>query len=110
MATTEAVRRFTQGAFPVDDPVQALMRDHDLIRKLAGKYLDTSSPEVKKQAATQLVQALRTHSRLEEGVFYPAVRRVDPNLVARFEEDHLDVDDMLVPQLRFRVALGDNSI
>jgi hemerythrin superfamily protein len=35
------------------------------------------------------------HSRLEEGVFYPGVRRVDPNLIARFEEDHLAVDDLL---------------
>ena len=28
-------------------------------------------------------------------MFYPGVRRVDPNLIARFEEDHLAVDDLL---------------
>lgn len=95
MATIEAFRQRTQATFPVDDPIQALLRDHDLIRKLADKYLTTSSRDVKTQAATQLVQAIHTHSRLEEGVFYPAVRRVDPNLVAHFEEEHLDVDDML---------------
>lgn len=95
MATTEAIHRRMQATFPVDDPIQALMRDHDLVRKLANTYLSTSSRDVKTQAATQLVQALHTHSRLEEGVFYPAVRRVDPNLVAHFEEAHLDVDDML---------------
>lgn len=95
MVTTEAVRQRIQATFPVDDPIQALMRDHDLVRKLADKYLTTSSRDVKTQAATQLVQAIHMHSRLEEGVFYPAVRRVDPNLVAHFEEEHLDVDDML---------------
>jgi hemerythrin superfamily protein len=95
MATPERLHRGTHGAFPIDDPVQALMRDHNLVRKLAQTYLNTASREVRKQAATQLLQALHMHSRLEEGVFYPGVRRVDPNLVARFEEDHLAVDELL---------------
>jgi hemerythrin superfamily protein len=96
MATTdEPVRPRTQEAFPVDNPVQALLRDHDLVRKLADAYQNTQSADVRKQAATQLLQAIHMHSRLEEGVFYPGVRRVDPNLIARFEEDHLAVDDLL---------------
>ncbi|KGF80750.1 hypothetical protein IA69_17100 [Massilia sp. JS1662] len=96
MATTDdPVRSRTQDAFPVDNPVQALLRDHDLVRKLADAYQNTQSADVRKQAATQLIQAIHMHSRLEEGVFYPGVRRVDPNLIARFEEDHLAVDDLL---------------
>jgi hemerythrin superfamily protein len=96
MATIDdPVRPAKLGAFPVDNPVQALMRDHDMVRKLADKYQNTQSADVKKQAATQLIQAIHMHSRLEEGVFYPGVRRVDPNLIARFEEDHLAVDDLL---------------
>lgn len=82
-------------AHGIDDPVQALLRDHDLIRKLADKYLNSRSADVKKQAAVQLLQAIHTHSRLEESVFYPGVRKIEPNLVAHFEEDHLNVDDML---------------
>ena len=96
MATTDdPVRSRTQDAFPVDNPVQALLCDHDLVRKLADAYRNTQSADVRKQAATQLIQAIHMHSRLEEGVFYPGVRRVDPNLIARFEEDHLAVDDLL---------------
>jgi hemerythrin superfamily protein len=96
MATTDAPTRPTlRDSFPVDNPVQALLRDHDMVRKLAEKYENTQSADVKKQAATQLIQAIHMHSRLEEGVFYPGVRRVDPNLIARFEEDHLAVDDLL---------------
>jgi len=96
MATKDdPVRPAPRDAFPADNPVQALLRDHDLVRKLADKYRNTDSTEVRKQAATQLIQAIHMHSRLEEGVFYPGVRRVDPNLVARFEEDHLAVDDLL---------------
>lgn len=96
MATTDdPVRPEPHDAFPVDNPVQALLRDHDLVRKLADTYRNTHSADAKKQAATQLLQAIHMHSRLEEGVFYPGVRRVDPNLIARFEEDHLAVDDLL---------------
>ena len=78
-----------------DDPIAALVRDHDLVRKLADKYLNSSDVEVKKQAATQLVQAIHTHSRLEESIFYPNVRCLDDNLVRHFEQDHLKVDDLL---------------
>jgi hemerythrin superfamily protein len=78
-----------------DDPIAALMRDHDLVRKLADKYLNSSDMEVKKQAATQLLQAVHTHSRIEESVFYPNVRCLDDNLVRHFEQDHLKVDDLL---------------
>jgi len=78
-----------------DDPIAALVRDHDTVRKLADKYLNSSDMEVKKQAATQLLQAIHTHSRLEESIFYPNVRCLDDNLVRHFEQDHLKVDDLL---------------
>jgi hemerythrin superfamily protein len=78
-----------------DDPIQALERDHDMVRKLADKYLNSGDMEVKKQAATQLLQAIHTHSRLEESIFYPNVRCIDESLVRHFEQDHLKVDDLL---------------
>jgi len=78
-----------------DDPIQALVRDHDMVRKLADKYLNSSDTDVKKQAATQLLQAIHTHSRLEESVFYPGVRQVDPGMIGHFEQEHLHVDELL---------------
>ena len=78
-----------------DDPIQALERDHDMVRKLADKYLNSGDMEVKKQAATQLLQAIHTHSRLEESIFYPNVRCIDEGLVGHFEQDHLKVDELL---------------
>jgi hemerythrin superfamily protein len=78
-----------------DDPIQALERDHDMVRKLADKYLNSNDMEVKKQAATQLLQAIHTHSRLEESIFYPNVRCIDESLVGHFEQDHLKVDELL---------------
>lgn len=77
------------------DPIQALKRDHDMVRKLADTYLNSNDMEVKKQAVPQLLQAIHTHSRLEESIFYPNVRCLDDNLVRHFEQDHLKVDDLL---------------
>jgi hemerythrin superfamily protein len=91
----DPIGRVSHKAIPVDDPIQALMRDHALVRNLANRYRNSNSIEVKKQAATQLLHAIHMHSRLEECVFYPRVRRVEPNLIALFEEEHLEVDDML---------------
>jgi hemerythrin superfamily protein len=82
-------------SFPVDDPVQALLRDHNLVRKLADTYVNTTDQAVKQQATTQLLQAIHMHSRLEESVFYPGVRGIDPNLIAHFEDDHQQVDELL---------------
>lgn len=83
------------GAFPIDRPVEGLLRDHQLVRQLADHYLNSDSAEVRKQAATQILQALHTHSRLEEAVFYPGVRDLDPGMIGQFELVHLKADDLL---------------
>lgn len=83
------------GAYPVDQPVKALIRDHDMVRALADKYLNSDSQDVKKQAGTQILQALHMHSRLEESIFYPAVRSIYASLIGHFEQDHLKVDDLV---------------
>lgn len=83
------------GAFPVERPVEALLRDHRLVRKLAEAYLNDQSMEARKQAARQMVQALHTHSRLEESIFYPGVKHIDPGMIGHFEEAHLKTDDLV---------------
>jgi len=101
MATTEdsinpdPIRSISHEAFPVDNPVQALLQDHELVRRLAESYMNSGSMEVKKQAATQLLQAIHMHSRLEESAFYPNVREVAPDIIGHFEHDHLKVDELL---------------
>ncbi|MCC2958701.1 hemerythrin domain-containing protein [Massilia sp. IC2-477] len=84
-----------KGAFPVDRPTEALKRDHDMVRALSDRYLNGDSQEVKVQAGKQILQALHMHSRIEESVFYPAVRCIDEALVRGFERDHDKVDNLL---------------
>jgi hemerythrin superfamily protein len=72
-----------------------LMRDHNYVRKLADTWLYSDDQKVRQQAAEQFVLAVETHSKLEEAVFYPAVRTLDPELVVRFENVHGDADDLI---------------
>jgi hemerythrin superfamily protein len=88
-------RESPHAAFPVDRPVEALIRDHNLVRQLADHYRNSDSIDVKKQAASQILQALHTHSRLEESVFYPGVRSIDPGLIGHFEQEHGKTDNLL---------------
>lgn len=84
-----------RGAFPVDQPVEALIRDHNTVRKLVEAYQNGQSADAKMQAAQQILVLLETHSKLEEGVFYPAVRNVDPQMVGHFEQEHQKADDLV---------------
>ncbi|MFC0251362.1 hemerythrin domain-containing protein [Massilia consociata] len=95
MATENDPGMKEAGAFPIDRPTEALLRDHNMVRKLSEKYLNSDSQEVKMQAGKQILQALHMHSRLEESVFYPAVRCIDESLIGHFEQDHQHVDDLL---------------
>jgi hemerythrin superfamily protein len=81
--------------YPVDRPTEVLTLDHDMVRKLADTYLNSQDMLVKHEAAKQIIPAVHVHSRLEETVFYPRVRHVDPEMIRRFEQEHLKVDDQL---------------
>lgn len=105
----DPVTPVSHASFPVDDPVQALLRDHNLVRKLADSYLNTADQAVRQQAATQLLQAIHMHSRLEESVFYPGVRGVDPNLIAHFEDEHLQVDELVAELQGMNAAQRDEA-
>lgn len=84
-----------RGAFPVDRPIEALLRDHNTARKHAEVLANTQDPAVRKLASSQLLQLLEVHSRLEETVFYPAVRNVDAAMIGHFEEEHQKTDELL---------------
>jgi hemerythrin superfamily protein len=85
--------------FPVDQPLQALEKDHHYVRELFGHFLNTQDVLVKQQAGPHILMALEMHAALEEAVFYPSVRSVDPALVKECEEEHAQADQ-LIQQLK----------
>ncbi|MBC7683812.1 MAG: hemerythrin domain-containing protein [Bdellovibrionales bacterium] len=56
---------------------------------------NTNPPSDMPQGAFPVDRALHTHSRVEESVFYPGVRNVEPGMIGHFEQEHLRADDLL---------------
>lgn len=95
MANFDDPVRPSQPMDPIEHPLDLLLKEHDMVRKLAAKYCGTDDKEVKKQAAKQLIHAIHMHSRVEESVFYPDVRQVDAAMIGHFEQEHQKVDDLI---------------
>ena len=93
--TNQMIEARQQGNFPSNDPTQGLMQDHEFVKKLMHRYLETQDMQVKTMAGPQICEALQMHISLEEAVFYPRVRELDTDLIARCETDHERADELI---------------
>jgi len=80
--------------------LEILRDDHAEIRHLIAQYRDARGES--EHATHVLVEAIAAqadlHSRIEDAVFYPRVRRLDPDFVDRARRDH-DAVDRIVQKL-----------
>lgn len=81
--------------------VTMLKEDHEKVKSLFREF-EKAGPQAhktKKEIADKVFQELDTHSRLEEEIFYPAVRekysREDEHLVAESVAEHQLVDVLM---------------
>ncbi len=84
-----------RGTFPADRPIEALTQEHTMVRDLANAYLSSDKADIKRELTPQITSLVEMHSRMEETVFYPAVRNIDSTMISHFEEEHHKVDDLL---------------
>ena len=85
----------SQGSFPMDDPTQGLLHDHQFVRQLLQRYLSTQDEKVKQYAGPKICAALLQHTRLEESIFYPAVEKLDAAMITRCLDDHHAADELI---------------
>jgi len=97
----------TQGSFPMDDPTQGLLHDHQFVRQLMQRYFTTQDEKVKQYAGPKICEALLQHTRLEEAVFYPAVQKLDPGMITHCLDDHHAADEF-IEQLQ-NLSPGDSA-
>jgi hemerythrin superfamily protein len=62
--------------------------DHTKVMAAFHKYQADASPGTKQAIVNTICRALEIHAQLEEEIFYPAVREVDPELVANNVPEH----------------------
>jgi hemerythrin superfamily protein len=76
-----------------------LKKDHDAVRQLFAEFESAESNDSKLDAYEDLRQQLLIHARVEEEMFYPAVREVDPGKAEKQVKEalteHQQVKEML---------------
>src|SRR5262245_23970823 len=94
-----------RGDFSLDQPIEALKKDHELARRLFDEYFRAPEDNARKNIGRRLLLLLETHSVLEENVFYWRAHATDPALVERCQEEHRHID-RLVERLRLALENG----
>lgn len=82
-----------------DKPLEALKKDHAIVKSLFDRYLGTDDVAVKQQVGPRILMMLEMHTDLEEATFYPKAREVAAELVDHGEEEH-DEARQLIQQLK----------
>lgn len=68
--------------------IEFLTQEHERIRTLLRAYVTAELPSERRIAAEQVLDELAIHSRLEEEIFYPALRRLSGELAERAADGH----------------------
>ncbi|MBK4735807.1 hemerythrin domain-containing protein [Noviherbaspirillum pedocola] len=84
-----------KGISTMDNPIGSLTADHDFVRQLFSSYRGTGDMRVKQEAAQRAMMLVEMHTDLEEQVFYPAVRQIDPGLVQHSLEEHREAKSLM---------------
>ena len=79
------------------DAVKLLKDDHEKVKGLFRQFEKARSQDKKKQLADEIMMELEVHSKIEEEIFYPAVREKvgEDELVAEAVEEHHVVDVLM---------------
>jgi hemerythrin-like domain-containing protein len=84
------------------DAVQMLKDDHQKVKGLFRQFESASDGREKRRIAEQIFHELEVHSKLEEEIFYPAVKKQGgeaKDVVAESLEEH-HVVDVLMNELK----------
>jgi hemerythrin superfamily protein len=88
--------------------LKILKKDHATVKSLFNKYSRTGKSllERKTELFEQIRRELQIHSRVEEEIFYPAIKALNGpesrRLISQALKEHKDVDDLLMQISRLK--------
>jgi hemerythrin superfamily protein len=92
---TSSTRAQAQGRAP--DALALLKADHELVQDLFDQFEKARTEKQKAALATQICAELTVHARIEEEIFYPAVREAidEEDLMDEAEVEHASAKDLI---------------
>ena len=86
--------------------VSMLKEDHQKVRALFQRFENADESE-KEEIFNEIFRELEIHTRVEEEIFYPAMRKLESEMIAESLEEHNIVDFILGGMKK--VKTGDES-
>ena len=70
--------------------------DHSRVLAAFHRYASDLSPREKRGLVDTICLALEVHAQIEEELFYPALQRIDPDIVAKSLPEHAEVKRLVL--------------
>lgn len=86
--------------------IELLKSDHENVKELLAEIMKTTNRAVKKrqELLRKIEHELKIHARIEEEVFYPALKKAgkkeDAQMYFEAIEEHRAVEDLVLPDLK----------
>jgi hemerythrin superfamily protein len=80
------------------NPVELLKADHQKVKGLFSQF-ESAGEDQKPDIFKQIVTELQVHTKIEEEIFYPAVKKVDSEIAVEAEEEH-NIVDWIISQMK----------
>ena len=76
---------------------QLIRRDHKKVEGLFTKFEQAKKPEAKQRICQQAIQELEVHAKLEEEIFYPAVKKHlgEEEMLQEAKEEHQEAKSIM---------------
>jgi hemerythrin superfamily protein len=93
-------------AMTTTNPVEMLKSDHRKVQQLFSQF-ESADERQKGELFQQIAIELQVHTRIEEELFYPAVKKMDSEMALEAEEEH-NIVDWIIGQMK-KLSPGDEN-
>src|SRR3954464_11159508 len=88
------------------NPVELLKADHRKVKQLFSQF-ESAGEKEKAGIFAEIAKELSVHTKVEEEIFYPAVKKIDGDMALEAEEEH-NIVDWIIAQMK-KLSPGDEN-